>query len=393
MIKAKENTTHKKPEVLHITRNLPPLVGGMERLNWHIAQALALQAKVTLIGPSQSKEIAAAGTEFIGVPLKPLWRFVIGALVAGIRFTIKRHPCIVLAGSGLTAPIAWISAKLGRAKSAAYLHGLDIAVKHPIYRALWLPAIRAMDIVIVNSSYTAKLAQAAGISHHKVTIVHPGVSLPNTLPNEEKITKFRVRYHLGNSRLLLSIGRLTERKGLREFVQYCLPDIVSAIPDAVLIVIGDEPKDSLYAKHQSIASIKAEAEKMGLGDHIRFLGWLSMDDEDLQTAFYTSSVHVFPVKHSDSDPEGFGMVAIEAAAYGLPTVAFAAGGIIDAVSHDKSGFLVEQNNYSDLGKYILKALQQPPDKENIQRFALEFTWARFNEKIFNALKYSPEKEF
>ena len=26
-----------QPRILHITRNLPPLVGGMERLNWHIA--------------------------------------------------------------------------------------------------------------------------------------------------------------------------------------------------------------------------------------------------------------------------------------------------------------------------------------------------------------------
>ena len=26
-----------QPRILHITRNLPQLVGGMERLNWHIA--------------------------------------------------------------------------------------------------------------------------------------------------------------------------------------------------------------------------------------------------------------------------------------------------------------------------------------------------------------------
>ena len=26
-----------QPRILHITRNLPPLVGGMERLNWQIA--------------------------------------------------------------------------------------------------------------------------------------------------------------------------------------------------------------------------------------------------------------------------------------------------------------------------------------------------------------------
>jgi hypothetical protein len=31
----------KRARILHITRNLPPLVGGMERLNWHIADEAA----------------------------------------------------------------------------------------------------------------------------------------------------------------------------------------------------------------------------------------------------------------------------------------------------------------------------------------------------------------
>lgn len=41
--------THSR--ILHITRNLPPLVGGMERLNWHIADELSRCAQVQLIGP------------------------------------------------------------------------------------------------------------------------------------------------------------------------------------------------------------------------------------------------------------------------------------------------------------------------------------------------------
>ena len=43
-----------QPRILHITRNLPPLVGGMERLNWHIADELSRHAQVQLIGPSGS---------------------------------------------------------------------------------------------------------------------------------------------------------------------------------------------------------------------------------------------------------------------------------------------------------------------------------------------------
>ncbi len=42
------------PRILLITRNLPPLVGGMERLNWHMADELAKQAEVRVVGPSGS---------------------------------------------------------------------------------------------------------------------------------------------------------------------------------------------------------------------------------------------------------------------------------------------------------------------------------------------------
>ena len=41
----------KRARILHITRNLPPLVGGMERLNWHIADELSRRAQVQVIGP------------------------------------------------------------------------------------------------------------------------------------------------------------------------------------------------------------------------------------------------------------------------------------------------------------------------------------------------------
>lgn len=41
-------------------------------------------------------------------------------------------------------------------------------------------------------------------------------------------------------------------------------------------------------------------------------------------------------------PENFGMVAIEAAAHGTPTITFATDGIVDAVQHGKTGFLIKK---------------------------------------------------
>jgi phosphatidylinositol alpha-1,6-mannosyltransferase len=45
-----------KRKILIITRNLPPLIGGMERLNWHIADELGQQNEVILLSHIQAKK-------------------------------------------------------------------------------------------------------------------------------------------------------------------------------------------------------------------------------------------------------------------------------------------------------------------------------------------------
>ncbi|WP_291823415.1 hypothetical protein [Marinobacter sp.] len=46
---------NQQPRILIITRNLPPLVGGMERLNWHMADELSQYAKVRVVGPEKER--------------------------------------------------------------------------------------------------------------------------------------------------------------------------------------------------------------------------------------------------------------------------------------------------------------------------------------------------
>lgn len=62
--------------ILHITRKLPPLVGGMERLNWHIADELSHYAQVRLIGPQGSAALRPAAVPVMEVPLRPRPRFL-----------------------------------------------------------------------------------------------------------------------------------------------------------------------------------------------------------------------------------------------------------------------------------------------------------------------------
>lgn len=368
-----------RQRILLVTRNLPPLLGGMERLNWHMADELSHHADVRVIGPAGSAALAPPGVRVAEAPLRPLWKFLLRARVLARREALAWRPDIVLAGSGLTAPIALSAARMCGARTAAYVHGLDIMVKHPVYRALWLPALRRTDRVIANSRATAGLAREAGIEPGRIGIVHPGVELPPQLPEGEVVARFRAEHDLGDRRLLLSVGRLSARKGLREFVRDALPRIVDACPEVLLLIVGDAPAQALHARAQTPESIRAAAEASDMVDRVRFLGKLS--DDDLNAAFRSADVHIFPVRELPGDIEGFGMVAIEAAAFGVPTVAYAVGGVTDAVQEGVSGRLVRAGDAEAFADAVVEILQRPLGKGGIRAFSARFDWNHFGNGV------------
>lgn len=369
------------PRILLVTRNLPPLLGGMERLNLQLAMALAERAETHVVGPMGAEAYLPPTVTLHAVPLRPLPRFLAGAFARTMALARRLRPEWIVAGSALTAPMALAAARASGARAAAYAHGLDLAVPHPVYRALWHPAIRRLDRLVANSGYTAGLARALGVPEERLVIVHPGVDLPP--PDPQARARFRVRNGLGERPVLLSVGRLTARKGLREFVREVLPRVVARRPDAVLVVVGDVPKDALHAQTQTPEAILEDARRLGLDRNLRFTGPLV--GPALDEAWYAADVHVFPVREIPGDPEGFGMVAIEAAAHGVPTVAYATGGVVDAVADGVSGRLVAPGDAEIFSHAILQLLISPGNAA-IRAFAQGFTWDMFRKKVEAALQ-------
>ncbi|MCL2021731.1 MAG: glycosyltransferase family 4 protein [Betaproteobacteria bacterium] len=373
-------------KLLIITRNFPPLWGGMERLNWHMAEELSRFYEVRLIAPAGAAEHVSNTIKVTSVPLRPLWLFLLTAVTEAIREARLWHPDIVLAGSGLTAPLARMAARASGAKALVYAHGLDMTASHPVYRTLWLPHMRKLDGVIANSRATATLAEKIGVLPTRIGIVHPGVAMPDLDPDSR--LRFRGSHGLGEAPVLLSVGRLTERKGMREFVRDILPMVVAEYSDAQLVVIGDVPEDSLYAKGQSIESIETVARAAGVASNVRFLG--KRFGTELADAYTGADLHVFPVRYIPNDPEGFGMVAVEAAAHGLATVAYATGGVVDAVEDGVSGVLVQPGNHAAFAQAIVRLLEQPLAVEQMCAFAAGFEWSFFAKKIEKVLSSLPD---
>jgi phosphatidylinositol alpha-1,6-mannosyltransferase len=354
----------------------------MERLNQHVALELHARFQMKVVGPEGCRAALPEGIEVYEVPVRPLWRFLMQAMIRSLWVGHRKRPRVVIAGSGLTAPIAVLSAWLAGGRSVVYAHGLDLVARHRLYRAVWLPFLRRCDVCVVNSRHTAGLAERTGVSAGKITIIHPGVTLPDgdDLGNGDS---FRREHGLDGSKLLLSVGRLTPRKGLLEFVRDALPHIVKDHPDAVLVVIGDEAPDALNgAGIGGAATIQELAYGLGLDRHVRMLGACS--DAMLSSAYAAADLCVFPLREIPGDVEGFGMVAVEAAAHGLPTVAFDVGGVADAVANGRSGWLVPAGDYPAMVERIHQVFmvgRTPDARRQAQDFARAFDWGHFGSRL------------
>lgn len=371
-----------RPRVLFVTRNFPPLLGGMERLNWHLADELRRHCELRVVAPQGAAPAAPEGVVVREVRLRPLSRFLAQAALRTRREARAWRADWVLAGSGLTAPLAWLAARACGARAAAYVHGLDLSVPHPVYRLLWRPALRRMDRIVANSSATARLAEGIGIAPRRIAVVHPGTDLPDFDAGAR--SRFRQAYGIGQTTaMLLAVGRLTDRKGLREFVGEVLPQLARDQPDIVLVVIGEAPEHALYARVQSPASILQAARDAGVESHVRLLGKVA--ESVLHDAYFAADVHVFPIRELPSDIEGFGMVALEAAAHGLASVAYACGGVGDAVGDGVSGCLVAPRDTRGFAGAVLQLLRRPLPAQQVRGFAQGFAWERFGAAVAQAM--------
>ena len=356
----------------------------MERLNLHMARSLNEWTNLTVIGPQGCSSFLPNEMEVIEVPARPLWRFLLSARRAVTRVSSHRFE-FVLAGSGLTAPLARRAAKKSNARSVAYVHGLDLVARHLAYRLFWMPQLRRLDLALANSRNTADLAACRGVAGGRIRVINPGVSLPKK--SQEIGSDFRARHQLGQRPLLLSVGRLTPRKGLADFIRHALPKILYRYPDTALLVIGNEAPDALSRPgHGNRAALEKLAAEFGMSDAVIMLG--PCDDDTLSQAYFAADVHVFPIRDVPGDVEGFGMVAIEAAAHGLATVAFAVGGVPDAVESGLSGYLVQPGDYQAFSKRIdelLATCSASNWQESARTTAEKFTWEHFGTRLRKAL--------
>ena len=143
-----------------------------------------------------------------------------------------------------------------------------------------------------------------------------------------------------NSRLLF-MGQLGDRKGVADLL-HALAAIRSQFPNVQLTCGGDGDREKFHRL----------AVELGIGDVVRFPGWVVGSDKEQLIA--RAACFVLPSYH-----EGLPMAILEAMAAGVPVVATRVGGIPEAVTDGGEGFLIEPGDISGLAQALTKILSNP----------------------------------
>lgn len=169
------------------------------------------------------------------------------------------------------------------------------------------------NIVVSNS--TKEHLEGLGLNSQSIEIIYNGIDLQNIRninPSSDKSD-------------LIFVGRLIKEKGVLTLIN-AIPDVKKEFPDVKCTIIGDGPEREKLEK---------QVNSLNLNENISFLGFVE-DYNDVLS--YMKSSKVFMIL---SQREGFGIVALEANACGLPviTIKHPRNAICDLIDPYKNGYI------------------------------------------------------
>jgi phosphatidyl-myo-inositol dimannoside synthase len=283
-----------------------------------------------------------------------------------INYNVEQIHCAKVLPEGL---VAWCLNCFKKVPYILYAHGEEIKTGMTSRKFRWLiPKIyNHAALIIANSKNTKSLLQDIGVSSEKIHIIHPGVDFHVFNVGKKPGEIIRQQLNIGDSPILLTVGRLQRRKG-HDMVIKALPYVRQIVPEVKYIIVGQGEESANLG--QLIADLR-------VSDNVMMVGRVS--DQDLPSYYAACDVFVMPNREIDGDIEGFGMVYLEAAAAGKPVIGGDSGGTQDAILEGVAGLRVDGNNLSDISAAILTLLLDPDKSrqmgENGRRWVeREFAW-------------------
>lgn len=376
-------------KVLLLTETFSPAMGGVETFLQNLCTFSRAEFTVLTAGPRELLDTSAGYHIERCVP-RP--RVGLASYLAHAASICKRakYDAVFL---GYFSPVVWVGL-LVRAifatRLVALVHGRDLEfflASGAWSRSWYTWALRRCDFIWSNCRYNRDRYSALGLPPEKTGVLNPGVDVSFFRPRPAARAIIE-RYGLSERRVLLTVGRLVEKKN-HALVIRALRALLPRFPDLVYLIVGEGPE------HGRLAAL---ARDLGVETRVVFAG--AQQGEALVDLYNACNVFVMPsaeVRFSSpgtgrwgNDAETFGIAFLEAGACGRPVVGGRSGGVADAVADGETGYLVDPGSVDQLQAAVASLLEDPSKagrmgEQGRERAIKEFAWekvaARFDVRL------------
>jgi phosphatidyl-myo-inositol dimannoside synthase len=338
---------------LLVTNDFPPKIGGIQSYLWELWRRLPSEDVTVLTSAYQGANTFDTDQPFrivrtrepVLLPSPVVTRRIKRLAVQTGATAVVLDPALPLGlvGPGLGLPYAVV------------LHGAEIAVpgRLPASRQLLARVISGAQLVIAAGGYPeAEGRRAVGDngSFPKVVQVPPGVDTTRFRPLAA-IDRAAARARLGlpaGGQLVVSVSRLVPRKGMDTLIEAAArlgPDH----PDLTVAIAGSGRDRS-----------RLERMVRRSGAPVRMLG--RVPEIELPSLYGCADVFAMCCRSRwrGLEQEGFGIVFLEAAACGVPSVAGDSGGAAEAVADGVTGLVVtEPDDPAEVAAGIGRLIEHP----------------------------------
>jgi len=353
--------------ILFCNYEYPPLGGGGGVVMAALARELARRHEVTVL-TSRAKSLAAfetdRGVRVIRVPVF----FRTQLSVANFPSMLAYLPMAAMRGFGFgrgafdvinshfavpSGPVGQLLAAYYRVPNVLSIHGGDLydpSKKLSPHRHAWLRAavrklLLAADAVVGQSRNTVgHVEEIYGVTR-QVTLIPLGIERPPAVGAVPR-TEFGLP---PDAFVLVTVGRLVARKNTVQLVRALAATNLAA---AHLMIIGDGP---------DAPEIRRAADELGIRQRVHLLGQVA----DARKYRALASADAFA---STSQHEGFGLVFLEAMAFGLPVICYDHGGQTDFLTTGRNGHVLPLNDLGAFARAIVDLYENSQRRLAIGRY-------------------------
>ena len=333
------------PRTLVVTGHFPPMSGGVQTFTWELVRRLA-PGRLVVVAPEWPG--AAEVDAGLGFPVVRRRGYL---LFRDLPDIVRRHRLdtgwiTALAPFGLYVPFL---RRAGLRRVVASSHGQELGWIHAWPTRIALRHMAwGVDTLTYLSATTRDAIGAVVRGRTPMRQLAGGVDTRRFRPDAAARQAVRRRYGLGDRPVVVSVSRLVRRKG-QDILLRAWPQVLAAVPDAALLIVGDGPMRATLAE-------RAERDHP---DSVVVTGPVSA--EELPGHYAAADLFVLPCRDDRQglQSEGLGLSALEAAAAGLPVIVGRSGGSASSVQPDRTGVVVDATEPAPLAAAVVSLLRNP----------------------------------